>query len=93
LPNRIKEPSPEDCFIEKNVVKADSIKRWVVQKGLLVMFPVKDSIPNDRCTCEEDVVALIKNVIVDSSATEKAVPAEHPDRNYVKHVLVKHIGN
>ncbi len=57
------------------------------------MFPIKDGEPNNRNTCENNVVKLIEYIVVNSSAAKKADPAEHPDRDHIEHVFVKHVRN
>jgi hypothetical protein len=57
------------------------------------VFPIKNSKPDDWSTCEENIVALVQNIIIDRSATKKAIPAKHPYRYNVKNIFVKHIGD
>ena len=55
------------------------------------MFPVKDGEPNNRNARENNIVELIQNIVVNSSAAEEADPTKHPDRNHIEHVFVKHV--
>ena len=57
------------------------------------MFPVKNSEPNNWNTCENDVVKLVKHIVVDRRATKEADPAKHPNRNNVQYVFVEHVRN
>lgn len=55
------------------------------------MFPIKNSKPDDRSTCEENIVTLVQDIIIDRSSTEKAIPAKHPYRYNIKNIFVKHV--
>jgi len=57
------------------------------------VFPVEHRKPNDRCTCEENVVALVKNIVINCSAAKFAVKTEHPDRDYIEYIFVEHVRN
>ena len=57
------------------------------------MFPVKYREPDDRRTCEENVVALVQNIVINCSSAEFAVKTEHPDRDHIEYIFVEHVRN
>lgn len=55
------------------------------------MFPVEDGKPNNRDTCENNIVKLIEYIIVNCSAAKKTDQTVHPYRDDIQDVFVKHV--
>ena len=91
MPNSIEKPPPKHPLVEKDIFKSNLVKVRIFKEGLLVMFPVEDGKPNNRDACENNIVKLIEYIVVNSSTAKKTDPAEHPDRDNIQHVFVKHV--
>jgi hypothetical protein len=80
-------------MIKEHIFKSDSVELWILKESLLVMFPVKNSEPNNWNTCENNVVELVKLIVINCSAAEETLKTENPNRDYIKHVFVEHVGD
>lgn len=63
----------------------------VLQQLFLLILQVIDRKPLNRNRCEEDVVALVENRVVDAGSREERKNAEKEDRHHKYHVFVEHV--
>lgn len=68
MPNCIEIMCPEDARIKALVLETYFVQKRVVQIAFLRIFPVVARIPHDWPSCKENVVAVVKDNIVDRGA-------------------------
>lgn len=57
------------------------------------MLPVKYSEPNNWKTCEDDIVELVHQDVVDGGSREVGVESEEPNRPHIQNILIEHVGD
>lgn len=93
MPNSVAKPSPKYPLIEEYIFHSNFIKIRLLQKGLLVVLPIENCKPNNWYTRKNNIVKLIKNIVVNCGAAKKGFPSKHPNWNDIKHIFVEHVIN
>ena len=93
LPERIKDPSPEDIFVEVDVLEANSVQARPSEDDLLRILVVHSREPNDRQGREEEIEGDVEETIVDLGACEERKRPEHKDGHRLEDILVEHVAD
>ena len=57
------------------------------------VLKVEDSKPENRPSCEHDIVALVEVVVIELCARVQTDASEPKDRQHIDHVFVEHVQN
>lgn len=75
------------------MIQPDLVKSRVQEKDLFMKFEIEDSEPHDGSTCEDHVVHLIHEGLIESLSTEGGLEGEPILREYKVHILVEVIAH